>query len=91
MFGKASKFRKVLRASRIPAREAMSIDDELRDYEAARAVGLAFGAVTWGYTRPDVLRALDPAVTFGSVEEIPFKLEAVQDAARARSGTERSA
>jgi phosphoglycolate phosphatase len=73
-FGKRPKLRKVLRASGVLAGEANAIGDEIRDLEAARAEGIAFGAVAWGYTRPEALRAHAPEEMFASVEEIPRKL-----------------
>jgi phosphoglycolate phosphatase len=73
-FGKRPKLRKVLRASGIPAAEAISIGDEIRDLEAARAEGIAFGAVSWGYTRPEALRAHGPEEVFGEPEEILRRL-----------------
>ena len=38
--------------------------------QAARQVGIAFGAVTWGYASPTALAALEPAEFFRSVDEI---------------------
>ena len=64
VFGKAATFRRVLRASGVRAAEAICIGDEIRDLEAARASGLAFGAVAWGFTRVDALRALSPDLVF---------------------------
>lgn len=74
MFGKRPKLRAVLRSSGIPAAEAICIGDEVRDLEAARAEGIAFGAVAWGYTTPETLRAHAPEEMFESVEEIAGKL-----------------
>ena len=74
IFGKRPKLRAVLRASGVPAAEAISIGDEIRDLEAARAEGIAFGAVTWGYTNPEALRALAPEEMFASPEEILRKM-----------------
>jgi phosphoglycolate phosphatase len=81
MFGKRPKLRAVLRSSGIPAAEALCIGDEVRDLEAAHAEGIAFGAVTWGYTHPETLRAQDPEEVFESVEEVlsPFRPGAHQD------------
>ena len=70
MFGKRPKLRTVLRNSGIPAAEALCIGDEVRDLEAARAEGIAFGAVAWGYTTPEALRAHAPEEMFETVEEI---------------------
>lgn len=81
MFGKRPKLRAVLRNSGIPAVEALCIGDEIRDLEAARAEGIAFGAVSWGYTHPQALQAHDPEEVFESLEEIlsPFHPRAHQD------------
>ncbi|WP_046864813.1 HAD hydrolase-like protein [Microvirga massiliensis] len=74
IFGKAAKFKRVLRSSGVPATEAICIGDEIRDHEAATAAGLRFGAVTWGFTRGDVLRALQPAAVFETPQEITAAL-----------------
>lgn len=70
IFGKRAKLRSVLRDSGVPAHEALCIGDEIRDLEAAHAEGIAFGAVTWGYTAPVALRAQGPEMMFSEVEEI---------------------
>ena len=57
MFGKAPKLRAVLKASGIPARQAIYLGDEIRDAEAAHKAGMAYGAVAWGYHSMDALRA----------------------------------
>jgi phosphoglycolate phosphatase len=74
MFGKASRFRKVLRRTGIPASDAICIGDEIRDLEAARKEGIAFGAVTWGYTVPGALIAHAPPMLFHSVGEVADQL-----------------
>jgi phosphoglycolate phosphatase len=74
LFGKASRFRRVLRRSAFPAGDAICVGDEIRDLEAARRQGIAFGAVTWGYTVPDALTAHTPALVFHSVGELAEKL-----------------
>lgn len=70
LFGKAAKFRRVLRAAGIAPAEAICVGDEVRDADAAREAGLAFGAVTWGYTSEAALRACRPDFVFASVDEI---------------------
>jgi phosphoglycolate phosphatase len=74
MFGKASRFRRVLCRTGTAASDAICIGDEIRDLEAARKEGIAFGAVTWGYTAPEALIAHAPAIVFRSVNEISDKL-----------------
>lgn len=75
IFGKRSRLRGVLHGSGVPAAEAICIGDEVRDLEAARAEGIAFGAVSWGYTLPEALRAHGPEEMFATVEEIVSKLQ----------------
>lgn len=74
LFGKAARFNKVLRRSGTPARDAICIGDEIRDLDAARRQGIAFGAVAWGYTAADALVARSPEMLFRSVEEIADRL-----------------
>jgi phosphoglycolate phosphatase len=74
LFGKASRLRRILRASGIPPSRALFIGDELRDCDAARKAGLAFGAVGWGYARLEALQARSPEETFARVGEILSKL-----------------
>ncbi len=74
LFGKPAKLRAILRSSGLSAAESIYIGDEIRDWEAAHAERIAFGAVSWGYTNPEALRALDPEEIFASPEEILQKL-----------------
>lgn len=69
LFGKPRKLRHAVRRSGRAPTEALVIGDELRDLEAARVAGLAFGAVAWGYTRPDALRAAGAKV-FETMDDI---------------------
>jgi phosphoglycolate phosphatase len=70
LFGKAPKLRQVLRHYAMPAAEALYVGDELRDAEAARAVGIAFAGVCWGYATPEVLLSQRPDRLFSSMAEI---------------------
>jgi phosphoglycolate phosphatase len=74
MFGKAPKLRAVLKASRIPAREAIYLGDEIRDAEAAHKAGLTFGAVGWGHHSLETLRAQDADEYFAEPRQIGEKL-----------------
>lgn len=74
LLGKRHHLRDLRRTTGFAAREMLYIGDELRDQEAADAEGIAFGAVTWGYTRPDALRARSPAFVFERVADIPALL-----------------
>lgn len=76
LFGKAAKFRRVMRLAGAEPAHTIAIGDELRDIEAARAAGIAFGAVTWGYATPEALRARTPDLVFERVEDITSRLSA---------------
>ncbi|TXM75754.1 HAD hydrolase-like protein [Methylobacterium sp. WL103] len=60
VFGKARRLRGLLRRMGIEPAGVLCIGDELRDLDAARAVGCAFWAVAWGYTDPAALAAAGP-------------------------------
>lgn len=51
LFGKAAKFRRVIRRAGVDSAQVIAIGDEVRDIEAARAVGIACGAVCWALPR----------------------------------------
>lgn len=70
LFGKAAKFRRVIRRAGVEPDKVIAIGDEVRDIEAARAVGIACGAVCWGYAAPAALQALGPDFLFSKIEDI---------------------
>lgn len=70
-FGKAVRFRRVLRRAGLAPAAGIAIGDELRDIEAARAVGLRCGAVAWGFATPEALAAAQPDMMFTRMEDIP--------------------
>jgi phosphoglycolate phosphatase len=70
LFGKASKFRTIIKATGADPRRTIAIGDEVRDLEAARKAGLAAGAVGWGYATVDLLRAQRPDHLFLSMDDI---------------------
>jgi phosphoglycolate phosphatase len=70
LFGKAPKFRRVLKRMGIPATAALAIGDETRDVDAAREVGMRAGSVLWGYASEAVLTALQPDATFREPQDI---------------------
>jgi phosphoglycolate phosphatase len=74
LFGKPAKFAKTLKASGVPASQTICIGDEVRDSEAARKVGLHFGAVSWGYASPETLQACAPDEIFSSIDDMRAKL-----------------
>jgi phosphoglycolate phosphatase len=72
--GKDAHIKRVLQQSGISAQQAILIGDEVRDLEAARKAGVASGAVSWGYNRPEVLAAQSPTVLFTSMQDLINKL-----------------
>jgi phosphoglycolate phosphatase len=70
LFGKAAKFKRALKQTGIDRSAALCIGDEIRDYEAAQKAGIAFGAVSWGYTHRQALEALTPDALFDRPEAI---------------------
>ena len=70
LFGKVAKFRRAIRQSGLPSTAILSIGDETRDIDAARAVGIGAGAVLWGYANPDTLVAMGPDKAFTTPDEI---------------------
>ncbi len=76
LFGKAAKFKRVVKRAGVAPSQAIAIGDEMRDLEAARAAGIAFGGVAWGYAEPEALRALGPEEWFDGVADIARKLAA---------------
>lgn len=66
LYGKAPRFRRVLRRAGVAPGEVLAIGDETRDIEAARRCGIRAGAVGWGYAHPSALSALAPDISFAS-------------------------
>jgi phosphoglycolate phosphatase len=70
LFGKHAKLKKVLKRAGVRPSEVLVIGDELRDSDAARRAHLPFGAVAWGYTDFEALRACAPREAFHDVDDI---------------------
>lgn len=70
LFGKAPKFRRVLKRLGVPAGEALAIGDETRDVDAAREVGMRAGSVLWGYAREQALAETRPDALFRAPQDI---------------------
>ena len=70
IFGKATKFRRVVRRAGVEPAQAVGVGDEARDIDAARAAGIASVAVTWGYATPELLASRSPAHVVTSVSEL---------------------
>jgi phosphoglycolate phosphatase len=74
LFGKAAKFREVVRRCGVRPDRALAVGDEIRDVEAAREAGLRAGVVAWGYARFDALEATAPDEAFRTVDALAARL-----------------
>ncbi|MES2989488.1 MAG: HAD hydrolase-like protein, partial [Pseudomonadota bacterium] len=70
LFGKAPKFRRVLKRLGMPAAETLAIGDETRDVDSAREVGMQAGSVLWGYNSEDALAKTRPDALFRAPKDI---------------------
>jgi phosphoglycolate phosphatase len=70
LFGKRRKLLRMSKITGVPAAQCLVIGDEIRDLDAARAARMAFGAVSWGATRPAAFIARTPDHLFSTVPEI---------------------
>jgi len=70
LFGKAAKIRAMVRALQVAPAEAIYVGDEIRDAEAARKAGVAFGAVAWGQCSREALHAQAPERFFHEVTDL---------------------
>jgi len=74
MFGKERKLRSIVKKSGLAQEAVIYVGDEIRDLHSARKVGIAFGAVSWGYNRIEAIQAQGPDLVFDSVEDMACKL-----------------
>lgn len=75
LFGKADKFKKLLKDAGVSPEEAIA-GDETRDIEAARKARISCAAVTWGYAIERVLKEHAPDHVFTNVAELRAALTA---------------
>ena len=73
LFGKARQLRKLLKQFRGRAGDVLYVGDETRDADAARAAGLDFVAVGWGYTNGSALLSAGAWACF----DTPFELASI--------------
>ena len=78
LFGKRGKLLRMSRLAGIAPSDTIVIGDEIRDLNASKAAHMAFGAVSWGLTRPDALQAGGAETVFRHMADIPRMLLAGQ-------------
>ena len=72
----------VLNKLGIPPCRAIYVGDQLTDADAARAAGVAFGAVCWGYGAPQALARAAPEAMFETVDALRLLARSTQPDAR---------
>lgn len=77
LFGKPKALKKVLSQSGCRNSETLAIGDEIRDMDAAARVNIPFGAVSWGFSSPEALRARNPLFTFTHPAQILESIDAL--------------
>jgi phosphoglycolate phosphatase len=82
LFGKAAKFRRVVRRAGVPPERAVGIGDEGRDIEAATAAGIASVAVTWGYATREALERQSPTHVVTTLDDLAALLAGPSQATR---------
>ena len=65
-----AKFKSIVRRAGVAPAQTIAIGDEVRDIEAARAAGIACGAVAWGYAAPEALAAQAPDMMFSKMKDV---------------------
>ena len=76
LFGRAAKFRKMLRRARVQASESLCLGDSAQDIEAARAAGMAAGVVAWGSACREILTLRAPTLLFETPDDVAARLAA---------------
>jgi phosphoglycolate phosphatase-like HAD superfamily hydrolase len=75
LWSKHRRLAKIMRQHRLSRDQTAYVGDEVRDIEAARALGMRAVAVAWGYTKADLLSAQNPDVVVPSVAELVGALD----------------
>jgi phosphoglycolate phosphatase len=70
LFGEAALFRRLLRKANVDVHDTLCIGDEVRDAEAARAAGIRFAAVSWGFNSIEALQRESPHAVFYETADI---------------------
>jgi HAD superfamily hydrolase (TIGR01549 family) len=77
IFGKAAVLRQLLRAQKLKREEAVYVGDEIRDVEAAKAIGMRTIAVSWGFASRRLLKAAKPTQLVDTPAELMRILEEI--------------
>lgn len=75
LFGKAKALHRLQKTHKLETEACTYIGDEIRDVEAAKSIGMAVVAVTWGFAKDDDLIRTKPTVVVDSPAELMSYLE----------------
>ena len=70
LFSKQTRLKRLLATQRLALAETCYVGDEVRDIEAARALGMQAVAVCWGFSSPQLLAASQPDHLFAEPSEL---------------------
>ncbi len=70
VFGKKQRLKQLLKEQSLQTCDAIYIGDEIRDIEAAHALGIKIAAVSWGYNHPAALAQHRPDYLFRHPREL---------------------
>lgn len=74
LFGKAGRFKAMLKRAGVSPADALCVGDEERDIHAAQKAGVTAAAVGWGYAKTSVLKAAGPTHLFDTVAALEAEL-----------------
>lgn len=77
LFSKAPGLRRLLKEQNLEKQNAVYVGDEIRDVQAARAVGMRVVAVTWGFARITDLKRRQPTAIANTPAELLKILEEI--------------
>lgn len=67
---KGAALQRLLKKYQLPSEETWYVGDEVRDVEAARAVGVQSAAVTWGFQSRRILAAASPDILLDTPHQL---------------------
>jgi phosphoglycolate phosphatase len=70
LFGKRRRLERAAKRCGTAPCSTIYIGDQTTDARAARAAGMAFGAVLWGYASAELLAGQSPDLTFARVADL---------------------
>lgn len=70
MFGKESKFRKIMKKNKLTSRDILYVGDEIRDIFSAHKCNIDIASVSWGYNDKESLLENNPNYLIDEIEDL---------------------